>query len=330
MTGSSTAGPALRCAGNGVTRRIEGKKRKLAAGPCQGRFHDQSDCALPAAKYSNRPHRTVLSESHHAAWTGRISYGAALRFSRRPFLGGEIMRSFRTGFLDLLEYSRSDELRQLHLQDQIAAYQNPTDFSKLPPVIRVDIASMLKELEPLRPVFEACEQFVAGYRYGLVYAVRFTGPDFANLLNRGGSGFLLRGELPLDRIVGKAKLDFHDLSDVAMHDIGITLFPGPARQGATACHAAGNGPAKGCAADFYQVLFGRRARMLARRRHIERLRDGVLRCRKILKCCARNQFHVVSSNIDGLQLSCASRRSRFFTIRLLRSVLTRATSGATD
>jgi hypothetical protein len=133
----------------------------------------------------------------------------SLSYAHRHFAGGEGLMSFKGAFEDLLDFAKSKEIRQEHLDLQI---HNCVDLVKLgairSPVILVDVDSMLRALCPLQSVYEASQRYASSYKHGLLYAVRFQESDIPNLFDRGGSGILHVGSLSSERIVGKACLSF--------------------------------------------------------------------------------------------------------------------------
>jgi hypothetical protein len=144
----------------------------------------------------------------------------SLTYAHRSFAGGECLMSFKRAFEDLLEFAKSATMRQEHLDFQM---YNCAELMRLgaarPPVIRVNVDSMLPALSPLQNVYEACQKCVSQYKYGLLYAVRFEESDIPNLFNLRGSGILHIGDVPSYRIVGKATLHFGDIDDFEIYKL---------------------------------------------------------------------------------------------------------------
>jgi hypothetical protein len=144
----------------------------------------------------------------------------SLTYAHRGYAGGEWLMSFLRAFEDLLEFAKSEEMRQEHLDQQMYSCAELIGMGAArSPVIRVNVESMLQALRPLQSVYEACQQYVSHYEHGLLYAVRFEESDVPDIFNRRGSGILHVGSVPSHRIVGKAILDFRDIDDFEIYKL---------------------------------------------------------------------------------------------------------------
>jgi hypothetical protein len=154
----------------------------------------------------------------------------SLVYAQRDWAGGELVMSFRRAFDDLIEFLRSDTVRQKHFDSQKRQCQQLVRAGGAPShVIRVNEQSLAAALEPLRSVADTCGALMQRYEYGLVYALKFTESDVLHLSNCGGSGILYRGAISVDRIVGKAKLFLDDRiaprSSVSKEELGWYKSP---------------------------------------------------------------------------------------------------------
>jgi hypothetical protein len=131
----------------------------------------------------------------------------SLVYAQRSWAGGEWVMSFRQAFEDIQQFVLSEKIRATHLKQQIQTCKDLVARDGAPSrVIEVNIEAVAAALELLRPAFRACFQCVSEYKYGVVYAVRFSEEDVANLSDEGGAGILYLGAVPPDRLLAKARL----------------------------------------------------------------------------------------------------------------------------
>jgi hypothetical protein len=133
----------------------------------------------------------------------------SLIYAQRDFAGGENLRALYRALSDLHLYLERPDLREKHLQYQIAACRKLVQQSGCPThVITVDTQWLRYQLEELKSLTNEIKNVRSAYRYGVVYAARFGPSDLPHLQENGGAGVCCFKDVPPEKLVGKARLHF--------------------------------------------------------------------------------------------------------------------------
>jgi len=110
-----------------------------------------------------------------------------LLYATRDFVGGESFRAVGYAVEDLERFMQDAQLRQEHLDSQIASSRAHFELSgqKLR-VIDVDLNWLDEQLAPFRPLARMRRDLEMSYRWGTIYAIGF-GPGELRNLEDGGS-----------------------------------------------------------------------------------------------------------------------------------------------
>jgi hypothetical protein len=100
-------------------------------------------------------------------------------------------------------------LRARHYDRQVAQCKLLVQKDGCPThIIRVDLDWLYERLRELAPVADRISSMRSEYRYGVVYAARFTRDDVPSLMDNGGSGLICTKPVPKGQLVGKGRLHF--------------------------------------------------------------------------------------------------------------------------
>lgn len=139
----------------------------------------------------------------------RESSTRSLVYSQADFAGGETARAIHHCLEDLRRYANDPSVRTRHYDRQVAQCKELVQKNGCPThVIRVDVSWLNERLRDLEHLGDRISQMRSGYRYGIVYAARFTLDDVPFLIDKRGSGVVCTKPVPKSQLVGKARLHF--------------------------------------------------------------------------------------------------------------------------
>ena len=131
----------------------------------------------------------------------------SLIYAKRDLAGGESASAVRLAMRDLEGYHRNQAVRQEHYEHQRQACIQEVRSGYLPtPVMRVSLEWLGRQIEALGELWARCEEICTRHTHGVVYAVRFTPDDLPFLDYSDPMGLRCYRPLPVERIVGKARI----------------------------------------------------------------------------------------------------------------------------
>ena len=131
----------------------------------------------------------------------------AATFATQDFAGGETMRALRYAIDDLRDYCHDADLRAAHLRRLKAEYEHLEGTRFYPDFIReTDLYELGKRLRALDDLRSRCWADFENHSHGVVYALRFTPDDAANIEYHQTMGLKAWAPLPSRYIVGKVRV----------------------------------------------------------------------------------------------------------------------------
>lgn len=129
-------------------------------------------------------------------------------YTGQAWSGGETIWSLGECFNYLRQYLADEQIREEHLAEQITSFKEAyeEDSWEKPPVIRVDLDWLRRQLEILEPVVKRCCASSIERTHGVIYAVQMTPEDFPWLDHGHAPGLSCRKALGPDRIIAKLRL----------------------------------------------------------------------------------------------------------------------------
>ena len=130
-----------------------------------------------------------------------------LLYATRDFVGGESFRAVGYAVEDLERFMQDAQLRQEHLDSQIASSRAHFELSgqKLR-VIDVDLNWLDEQLAPFRPLARMRRDLEMSYRWGTIYAIGFGPGELRNLEDGGSESIRYFGNLTPNKIIAKVRI----------------------------------------------------------------------------------------------------------------------------
>jgi hypothetical protein len=139
-----------------------------------------------------------------------------LLYSTKGYAGGETARAIRIALEDLVDYTKNEDLRQEHYNVQRYECEDLVSKNAIPtPVIQVNLNWLRSKLAELQPLRDKAGNLRNQYRWGVVYAVRFSPDDLQWLADGGSEGVQGFGVIPPEKIAAKARV-YNLTEEIAM------------------------------------------------------------------------------------------------------------------
>lgn len=131
----------------------------------------------------------------------------AITYSKRDFVGGEKVRAFIRAYEDIVKLSENIELRDAHYEKMRNEHSHLEGSPYYPEFVKpIDVDYLNELLKSLKSKYEDCQQIKTAYKYGVVYAVRFSLEDLPYLKYDHSMGLKASADISLNKIIAKVHI----------------------------------------------------------------------------------------------------------------------------